>query len=66
MVGEWILQTNLNGEYNVTKWNTYEGAIADRERLLRTRRIKDSDSPTGFRTIIPIGWTAIRRARERV
>lgn len=64
--GEWILQYNLNGDYKVVKWNTQAGAIADRERLLKPRRIKDSESVTGFRMVWPIGWTAIRRARERV
>jgi hypothetical protein len=65
MQGEWILQTNLNGVYAITKWNTQEGAIADRERQLRPRYIRDSESPTGIRMVWPDGWTAIRRARER-
>jgi hypothetical protein len=64
MAGEWLLQSNLDGAYKVAKWNTQEGAIADRERLLKPRRIKDSESPTGFRTIVPIGWTAIKRAHS--
>jgi hypothetical protein len=65
MNGQWRLETSLNGNYAVTKWNTQEGAIADRERLLRVHRVKDSSSPTGWRTVIPIGWTAIRRVQER-
>lgn len=65
MIGEWLLQYSLNGEYKTTKWQTQEGAIADRERLLRPRRVKDSESVTGFRMISPMGWTAIRRVRER-
>lgn len=64
MVGEWLLQSNLNGVYKVAKWNTQEGAIADRERMLKTRREKDSNSPTGWRTVTPNGWTAIRRTHS--
>lgn len=56
----WMLQSNLDGHYEVTKWQTQEGAIANRERLLKPRRIKDKESPTGWRTIVPNGWTAIR------
>lgn len=65
MNGEWLLQTNLNGEYRTTKWRTMEGAMADRDRLLMPRRVKDKESVTGFRMVWPSGWTAIRRVRER-
>ena len=57
----WILTAHLNDTHHVTKWLTQEGAIADRDRLLRVRREKDKDSPTGWRTIWPLGWTAITR-----
>lgn len=65
MNGEWLLQYSLNGEYKTAKWQTMEGAMADRERLLKPRRVKDSESFTGWRMVWPIGWTAIRRVRER-
>jgi hypothetical protein len=57
----WVLTAHLNDTHNVTKWLTQEGAIANRERLLKVRREKDKESPTGFRTIWPDGWTAINR-----
>ena len=57
----WVLTAHLNDTHNVTKWLTQEGAIANRERLLEMRREKDKESPTGFRTIMPVGWTAITR-----
>lgn len=60
----WLLQISLDGAYSTSKWQTQEGAIADRERQLRPRRIKDSDSPTGYRTITPNGWTAIRQTER--
>lgn len=65
MNGKWLLQVSLDGNYKTSTWLSYEGAVADRERQLKPRRIKDSESPTGFRTIHPMGWTAIRRVQER-
>jgi hypothetical protein len=64
MNSKWVLVTVLDGNRNRTVWNTQEGAIADRERQLAPRRIKDRESPTGWRTIWPNGWTSIGRQRE--
>lgn len=51
----WLLQYNLDGKYGQSKWQTYEGAIANRERLLKaTRKAMHK----------PIGWTGIRRVRD--
>lgn len=61
----WVLTTHLNDTHNITKWLSYEGAKADLERQLKPRREKDRESPTGFRTIWPPGWTAITRQSER-
>lgn len=63
---KWVLTTVLDGNRNRTVWNSYDGAIADRERQLATKTVKDPDSPTGWRTIWPMGWTSIGRLqRER-
>jgi len=62
----WILTTHLNDAHNVSKWLSYEGAIADRERQLKPRRVKNPDSPTGYRTVWPLGWTAITQGKEYV
>lgn len=59
---KWQLQTMLNGTYSRTVWNSQEGAIADRERQLRPRRIRKGGE---WRTIWPLGWTAITRLKER-
>lgn len=61
---KWQLVTVLDGVRNRTVWTTQEGAIADRERQLAPKRIKDKESPTGWRTIWPIGWTSIGRLRD--
>lgn len=63
MSGMWILTTHLNDTHSVTKWQSQEGAIADRERQLKPRRVKDRESKTGFRTVWPLGWTAITHER---
>lgn len=65
----WVLTTHLNERHSVTKWQSYEGALADLERQLQSRTERDKDSPTGLRTVWPLGWTALTRQsthRERV
>lgn len=51
----WLLQYNLDGEYGQSKWRTQEGAIANRERLLKV---------IGKAMHKPIGWTIIRRIKD--
>lgn len=63
MVERWALETNLNGTYERTIWETYEGAIANRERLLRNRVIVIGKGRT--KPVIVTGWTAIHRIGNR-
>lgn len=59
MVNRWVLETNLNDVYERTVWDTQDGAIANRERLLRNRVIVIGKNRS--KTVIVTGWTAIRR-----
>lgn len=46
----WVLTTHLDDTHQVTKWQTWEGAKANLERLLK---------PQGKDMHIPTGWTAL-------
>lgn len=61
MERRWSLICHLNDTHTTTVWNTQEGAIADRERQLKPKRVRDYKSPTGYKLIWPIGWTAINK-----
>lgn len=63
LFSRWILESCLDGQYTRTVWASYEGAIANRERLLETRR--ESIGHGKFRVITPLGWTAIQREIRR-
>jgi len=59
----WALETCLNGTYERTVWDTYDGAIANRERLLHNRVISLAKGKS--KTVIVTGWTAIHRIGNR-
>lgn len=60
----WILKGVINGTFFQEVWQTQDGAIARRESRLKDKRVKDTESATGFRTVPQLGWTAIVRKRE--
>jgi len=62
---QWSLTSVLNGAYHREVFTTQTGAIRARERKLSPQRRKDHQSPTGWITEWPIGWTAIRRTGGR-
>ncbi len=64
METRWILITMLDGVYHREVLDTQEGAIKVRERKLAPRRVRNMKSPTGYVTIWPLGWTAIRKAED--
>ena len=59
----WLFRYTLNGQYKQEKWQTQEGAIARRDALLRSRRVRQHDS--SYKVIAQTGWTAITRFMER-
>ena len=46
----WVLTAHLDDTHQVTKWQTWEGAKANLERLLK---------PQGKDMHLPTGWTAL-------